>query len=169
MRGIRMTAQIGLTLLSVNLSMLSAAQVGWAISETVRVPGIDFSVTGPAPYRCLSKRVVEGQSRDPLYRFQARWLQENLDRTGRLQTYANCATSCAAVPIEAQAIVELKSSVREHPSNTFFLTTWPNGGNYSVWEEVDSSRIEGDTRFVCAVLSNDGGDIDGYFIVYFEY
>lgn len=169
MRGIRLATQIGLTLLSVNLSMLSAAQVGWAISETVRVPGIDFSVTGPAPYRCLTKREVEEQSRDPVYRSQARWLQENLDWTGRLQTYANCATTCAAVPIEAQAIVELKSFVREYPSNTFFLTTWPNGGNYSVWEEVDSSRVEGNTRFVCAVLNNHGGDIDGYFVVYFEY
>lgn len=158
-----------------NFGALVSAQVGWSVSETVTVPRTDFSVTGPAPYRCLDPGEKARLNRDPVHRFQV-WanqqLEERWDWTGRLQTYDNCAKVCAVVPLEAQAVVELQSFVYEMPDNRSYQNPWPLGGIYSVWDEqVDSSAIRGDKRLVCATFHNahHHGDVQGYFIVYFSY
>lgn len=170
---IRRACYLTLSLLHLHLGMLGAAQVGWAVSERVRVPQTDFSVTGPPPYDCLEPREVERLKRDPVYRFHvwaADWLETNWDWVGRLQTHDNCAEVCAAVPLEAQAIVELRGFVRELPTQTLFQGVWPSGGSYSRWEQdVDSSLVENGKRQICATLHTHGTEIEGYFVVYFSY
>lgn len=175
LNSIKRSAYVVLTVLSINLSLLAVAQVGWAVSETVQVPRTDFSVTGPPPYECLDRLETEKLSDDPVHTFQvwaSLWLETNWDWTGRLQTYDNCAEVCAAVPLEAQAIVELRGFVRELPNHSFSRGVWPSGGSYSIWEqEVDSSRVRGNKRLVCATVHNwhHNGDLEGYFVVYFSY
>lgn len=151
------------------------AQVGWAVSETVRVPATDFSVTGPPPYNCLAPEETARLKRDPVHLFQvwaSRQLEARWEWVGRQQTYDNCAPICAAVPLEAQAIVEVQGYVRELPENVLFRSPWPRGGTWSVWEEhLDSSRTERGKRLICATLHSwdHAGEQEGYFIVYFNY
>jgi hypothetical protein len=163
------------TLFLLGAVTLADAQIGWSKSETARVPPTDFSVTGPPPYRCLSLEEQARLDHDPVHQFQVwanRQLEEHLDWTGRLQTYDNCAEACAAVPLEAQAIVEIKTFVHEVADNRYARRTWPLAGTWSVWEEeVDSSRIVGNKRLICGTLHSilHNSATEGYFIVYFDY
>jgi hypothetical protein len=75
-------------------------------------------------------------------------------------------------PLEAQAVVELKGFIREPPDSAFSQGVWPTRGAWASFAEpVDSSRVVGNQRLVCATLQNTRhtGAAEGYFVVYFSY
>lgn len=159
---------------TLNASLLSAAQVGWVVSDVVRIPRTDFPVTGPPPYDCLSPEESARLKADPVHRFHvfaSRYLREMWDWVGRLQTYDNCARVCVVVPLGAEAILELRGFLRTLPDEGYRTGPWPTQGFYSRWDEaVDSATLTARGRLVCAEAHNwNENGVDAYFIVYFSY
>jgi hypothetical protein len=171
----RRLAQAVMVLLTLGYSSLGAAELGWAVSELVVVPQPDFRVTGTPPFQCLGEEEMARLRRDPVHRFQVwlvRWLEETFDMVQKLQTYDNCARTCAAIPLDAQAIIDLRGYARVLPDGRFQDGgEWPGEAGFSRWEEaIDTSGVVEGKRLVCATIHNwqHDADYEGYFIVYFE-
>jgi hypothetical protein len=98
-RGLQGLNRKTITLL-VLLSLVApvSAQIGWSVSDTVRVSQTDFPITGPAPYPCQSLAERTRLQHDPVYKFQvwaSRKLEKHLGWVERLQTTISCEHVCA--------------------------------------------------------------------------
>lgn len=161
-----------LTLL--HLGLCAAQDVGWAVSSRVTVPRTDFPVTGSPPFSCISAQEAEKLKRDAVHRFQAwftRWLDDRFDIVTRLQTQDNCAPVCASVPLDAQAITELRGYSRVLPEGYFEGGgVWPSAPGDAGWDELLDIQPAGDKRSVCAKLHahSHAYNVEGYFIVYYS-
>lgn len=171
---IKQPMRMFLALLALLYASLSAAQdVGWSVSELVTVPRTDFPVTGAPPFPCLSEKEAARLKQDPVHRFQAwftRWLDDTFDIVTRLQRYDNCATVCAALPLGAQVIFDVRGYARVLPDGPFEGGgVWPQAPGDAGWDEAFDISLAENQRLICSRLHGHSYtyDVQGYFIVYY--
>lgn len=172
---IRRPVRMFLILLTLLYTSLGAAQdVGWAVSDLVTVSRTDFPVTGAPPFPCLSEKEAARLRKDPVHRFQAwltRWLDDTFDYVTRLQPYDNCARVCAALPLDAQIISDIKGYARVLPDGPFEGGgVWPSAPGDAGWDEELDISVVGNKRLICSRLHGHSHtyNVQGYFIVYYR-
>lgn len=172
----RRAATVAAALAAWLLAMPVVAAGGWSVSEIVRLEAPRYSISGATP-GCVEEFVVErglrwlsvtaaaaaalvpGSERPAVIAermtLAAGDLTYRLGSPMVLQRHAVCATLCAAIPIDARSVSDVRGYYANRPGEPFREVPIGVWGNFIRWDDdVDTTRVTDHARWVCLGVRN---------------
>lgn len=184
---VTLAATLLLTLTSVALT-----QADWSTSPVVTLERPRYHITGTGQPECSGELVIDqtvlylsdvltlilsiryGSAPAPeiarAIAIAAGELLNAVDNMALFQTYAICETICAAIPLEARRITDLRVYYANRPGEPFQAQEIGPWGNYiRIDPDIDTSQIRDGERLVCVQARNwVNWEREVYITVYYE-